>query len=303
MYKFSPILRPMIWGSELWVLSGYPERISTVSEGPCKGMTVNELVALKGAPLMGRRVYEQFGNEFPLLIKFIDAHQDLSIQVHPDEEMAQRIHGGHGKTEMWYVLRTEPGAHLYSGLSKAITPEEYGRRIAEGSIVDVLADHKIAPGDVFFLPAGRVHAICGGTYLAEIQQTSDLTYRIFDYNRPGADGKPRQLHTDLARQAIDYKVYDDYKASYEPVPDKAVELVSCPYFTTSVLDLSKPLGMDLSMLDTFVVVMCLEGSGEISAEGETVSLAANEVVLIPATADRVSFNPSEGVFKLLTTRL
>ena len=130
-----------------------------------------------------------------------------------------------------------------------------------------------------------------------------VTYRIFDYNRPGADGKPRQLHTDLARQAIDYKVYDDYKASYDPVPDKAVELVSCPYFTTSVLDLSKPLDLDLSMLDTFVVAMCLEGSGEISAEEETVSLAANEVVLIPATADRVSFNPSEGLFKLLTTRL
>lgn len=293
----------MIWGSELWVLSGYPERISKVSDGPCKGLTVNELIAEKGAPLMGRKVYEQFGNEFPLLIKFIDAHQDLSIQVHPDEEMAQRIHGGHGKTEMWYVLRTEEGAHLYSGLSREITPEEYSQRIADDSIVEVLADHSIAPGDVFFLPAGRIHAICGGTYLAEIQQTSDLTYRIYDYNRPGADGKPRQLHTELARQAIDYKVYDDYKTAYTPGRDMDQEIVSCPYFTTSVLDLTKPLRKDLSSLDSFVVAMCLEGSGEIEAEGETVKLEANEVVLIPATAPAVTFTPCGGCFKLLTTRL
>lgn len=303
MYKFTPILRPMIWGSELWVLSGIPERISRVADGPCKGMTVNELIALKGASLMGKKVYEQFGNEFPLLIKFIDAHQDLSIQVHPDEEMAQRIHGGHGKTEMWYVLRTEEGAHLYSGLSRAITPEEYSKRIADDSIVEVLADHKIAPGDVFFLPAGRIHAICGGTYLAEIQQTSDFTYRIYDYNRPGADGKPRQLHTNLARQAIDYKVCDNYKTDYVPEQDKSQQIVSCPYFTTSVLDLTKPLEENLSSLDSFVVAMCLEGAGEISAEGDTLSLRANEVVLIPATADKVSFTPAEGGFKLLTTRL
>ena len=293
----------MIWGSELWVLSGYPERISTVAEGPCKGLTVNELIALKGAPLMGEKVYAQFGNEFPLLIKFIDAHQDLSIQVHPDEEMAQRIHGGHGKTEMWYVLRTEPGAHIYSGLSKAITPEEYEQRIADDSIVDVLYDHKIAPGDVFFLPAGRVHAICGGTYLAEIQQTSDLTYRIYDYNRPGADGKPRQLHTDLARQAIDYRLYDDLKTAYEPQKDKSQQIVSCPYFTTSVLDLTKPLTEDLSGLDSFVVAMCLEGSGDITAEGETIHLEANEVVLIPATASDMTLSPAGDSFKLLTTRL
>lgn len=310
MYKFDPIYRPMIWGSELWVLSGYPERISLVSEGPCKGMTVNELIAAKKDLLTGKATYAAFGDEFPLLIKFIDAHQDLSIQVHPDEEMAQRIHGGHGKTEMWYVLKTEEGAHLYAGLSKEITPEEYSQRIADDTIVDVLADHRIAPGDVFFLPAGRVHAICGGTYLAEIQQTSDLTYRIYDYNRPGADGKPRQLHTDLAKQAIDYKVYDDYRTAWTPVKDKENEIVKCPYFTTSVLDLDNEFSKDLSDLDSFVVLMCIGGSCKLTTEESgdadsacSIDLKDGEVALVPACATRLNVIPDEAGCKLLTSQV
>lgn len=300
IFKFAPILRPMIWGFELWVMSGYPERISTVSEGPCAGMTINELVASEKEDLVGHKVYEQFGDEFPLLIKFIGAKQDLSIQVHPDEALAQKRHGGHGKTEMWYVINTEPGAHLYSGLATQIDSAEYERRIADDSIVEVLADHKIAPGDVFFLPAGRIHAICGGTYLAEIQQTSDLTYRIYDYGRPGPDGKPRQLHTELAKDAIDYKVYDDYRTAYTPCPDKEVELVRCPYFTTSLYDLREPLVRDLSTLDSFLVVMCLEGEGSVDG----VAIKADECLLVSASQSSVTFTPAEGSeMKLLTSHL
>ena len=300
MYRFKTILRPMIWGFELWVMSGYPERISVVADGPCEGMTINELVAKEKGALLGKANYERFGNEFPLLVKFIEAHQDLSIQVHPNEEMAQRVHGGHGKTEMWYVIRTEDGAHLYSGLSKAITPEEYEKRIADNSIVDVLADHHIAPGDVFFLPAGRIHAICGGTYLAEIQQTSDLTYRIYDYGRPGADGKPRQLHTELAKQAIDYKVYDNYRTDYQPRKNAEVQIADCPYFTTSVYDMDAPVQKDLSSLDSFVIVMCLEGEGSVDTGDEAMDLKAGDCILVPATASSVKFTPDSSL-KLLTS--
>ena len=257
IYKFNPILRPMIWGSELWVLSGYGERISRVSEGPDTGKTVNEV----------------YGKEFPLLIKFIDAHEDLSIQVHPGEEMAQRIHNDHGKTEMWYVIGASEGAHLYSGLKRKITPEEYVDLVKKNRIVDVLADHKLQSGDVFFLPAGRIHAICGGTYLAEIQQTSDLTYRIYDYNRPGPDGKPRALHTELAKEAIDYNVYPDYRTHYERKPGTEVQLESCEYFTTSLLELD---GSYDGCRRDMQIVVCMEGFAMANGKG----LKKNETILL-----------------------
>ena len=257
IYKFNPILRPMIWGSELWVLSGYGERISLVSDGPDAGKTVNEV----------------YGKEFPLLIKFIDAHQDLSIQVHPDEEMAQRVHGGHGKTEMWYVIGTQNGAHLYSGLSRSITPEQYVDLVEKNEIVSVLADHQLSPGDVFFLPAGRIHAICGGTYLAEIQQTSDLTYRIYDYGRKGPDGNPRALHTELAKQAIDYKVYPEYRTKYERKIGTEVCLESCEYFTTSLLELD---GSYEGCVRDMQVVICMEGSADVNGK----PLGINETILL-----------------------
>ena len=199
IYKFEPILKTLVWGTENWVLSGVKGNETKVVGGPEDGKTLNEL----------------YGEEFPLLIKFIDAKQDLSIQVHPNDEIAAQRHGCRGKTEMWYIIGTAPGAHLLAGLSKEITKEDYVRLVAEGRITEVLADHKVAPGDVYFLPAGRIHAICGGCYLAEIQETSDITYRIFDYNRPGLDGKPRQLHTEQAKDVIDYKVYPSYKTDYE----------------------------------------------------------------------------------------
>lgn len=284
MYKFDPILREMVWGSELWVLSAYPERESVVAEGPEKG----------------RRISEIWPGQFPLLIKFINARDDLSIQVHPGDELAARRHGQCGKTEMWYVIGAEKGAGLYSGLSKEISPDDYVRLVAEDRITDVLARFEVAPGDVFFLPAGRIHAIGGGCYLAEIQQTSDITYRIYDYNRPGIDGIPRQLHTDLAKDAIDYKVYPDYKTSYEPVPDTEVPLVRCPFFSTSLLELTGPFEKSPEGCGDFLVAICFEGSGKVVSAISECSLHPGETVLIPSSEGAVRFLP-EGNMKLLTT--
>jgi mannose-6-phosphate isomerase len=303
MYKLEPILRPMIWGSELWVLSGYPERLSVVAEGPDKGMNINELVAREKGRLVGEECYRRFGDEFPLLVKFLDVHAPLSIQVHPSEEFAQARQGLHGKTEMWYVIRAEKDARLMCGFSREITPDEFTRRVADGSITDVIASHDIAPGDVFFIPTGRVHALLEGSYIAEIQQTSDSTYRIWDYNRPGLDGKPRPLHTELAKDALDYRVCDSYKTPYEPQRDVEVPLVSCEYFTTSVLELSAPFRKDLSTLDSFLIVMCLEGGALLRSQGREARVAADECVLVPASAQDIEFIPDAGGLKVLLSHV
>ncbi len=303
MYRLEPILRPMVWGSELWVLSGYKERISVVSDGPYKGLTINELVAQEKERLVGRSVYRRYGDEFPLLVKFLDVHDALSIQVHPSEELAQKRHGAHGKTEMWYVIRAEENAELMAGFSQPITPGEYCRRVEDGSITDVLAHHNIAAGDVFFIPTGRVHALCKGSYIAEIQQTSDMTYRIYDYNRPGLDGKPRQLHTELAKDALDYKVYDEYKTPYTPLKDAEVQLVSCEYFTTSVIDLDAPLVKDLKGLDSFLIVMCLEGGGTLRTGDGVADIAADGCILVPASADSIEFIPGPAGMKALLSHV
>ena len=192
---------------------------------------------------------------------------------------------------MWYVVAAERGAHLYSGIRTAFGPEEYADKVADGSIVDSLARYDVEPGDVFFLPAGRIHAICGGCFIAEIQQTSDITYRIYDYNRPGLDGKPREVHTELAKDAIDYKVYPTYKTEYTPAQDEEVVLAECPYFTTTLLDLSLPFAKDLSEIDSFVTVMCLSGTGTLEVDGEEVPLRQGETVLIPASADDLCLVP------------
>ena len=291
IYKFQAILKTLVWGTENWVLSGVMGNETKVVGGPADGKTLNEL----------------YGGEFPLLIKFIDAKKDLSIQVHPNDEIAQQRHGCKGKTEMWYMIDTAPGAHLLAGLSKEITKDDYVRLVEEGRITEVLADHKVAPGDVFFLPAGRIHAICGGCYLAEIQETSDITYRIFDYNRPGLDGKPRQLHTQEAKDVIDYKVYPSYKTDYERRENEEMEVVSCPYFTTSVFELSEAVEKDLSGLravpGNFYIVMGLEGSGSVTgSDGTAVQINAGEALLVMGE-NRLTLAPSCGKVKLLTTHL
>ena len=299
--KFKPILKTLVWGTESWELSGVMNNESVVAEGPLAGKTIAQLVKEYKGQLIGEHVYANTGDEFPMLVKFIDAKQDLSIQVHPNDEVAAvRHNGSKGKTEMWYVIGTQPGAHLLVGLKEKITPEIYEQKVADGTITDVLDRYDVKPGDVFFLPAGRIHAICGGCYIAEIQQTSDLTYRIFDYNRPGLDGKPRQLHTEWAKDAIDYTVYDNYRTEYTPEKDEEQEVANCPYFTTSVLDLTLPFAKDLSAIDSFMVIMCLEGNGTLEVDGEQMSIGQGETVLIPADADDICFSPEEGM-KVLTS--
>lgn len=283
---------------ESWEISGYGEHLTEVAEGPLKGKTLAEVSSLYKEELLGRHVYAETGEEFPLLIKFIDALGDLSIQVHPDDEMARRVHGPsfRGKTEMWYVVQADPGACLYSGLSREVTPEEYSRRVADGTVTEILAKHQVHPGDVFFLPAGRIHAICSGCLLAEIQQTSDLTYRIWDYGRLGLDGKPRQLHTELAVQAIDFKVYDTYRTPYTEAQDTPVELVSCKYFTTTLYDLTGP--MTVSLDDSFLVVMCLSGSGTVDG----MPIRAGQSLLVPASRFNVVLAPDPSGMKVLGSR-
>lgn len=239
----------------------------------------------------------------PLLVKFIDARQDLSIQVHPDDRLAWMRHKSNGKTEMWYVVAADKGAHLKSGFSKQLTPAEYERMVADHTLTDALCDYPVTAGDLFFLPAGRVHAICAGTFVAEIQQTSDITYRIYDYGRTGADGKPRELHTELAKDAIDYTVLPDYRSHYAAAKNREVPLVSCPYFETSLYELDAPLSRDLAALDSFLIVVCLKGSGVLcDDEGDEVPLRRGETLLVPASTRSVQFVPDPSL-KLLTSHL
>ena len=319
--KFNPILKSMIWGGdklrqykgietdqinigESWEISGVPGNESVVSNGELAGTTITELINEYGPELLGHKVYETYGEKFPLLIKFIDARDDLSIQVHPDDSTAQSVHSEpFGKTEMWFVVSADKDAHLMSGLSAEITPEEYVSRVENNTITDVLCDYKVQSGDVFFLPAGRIHSIGKGCFIAEIQQTSDLTYRIYDFGRLGLDGKPRELHTELAKDAIDYSVSEDYRTAYEPVLNEDTPLVECEYFKTHLLDLTEHLSVDVKSRDSFMIVICLEGQGELKdSEGNVIALKQGKTVLVPASIDTVDLYPIEKL-KLLTSRI
>ena len=318
--KFKPILKTLVWGGEKiapfkgistdqhnigesWELSGVKGNESVVSNGEFAGRTITELLDEYKGRLIGEKNYKKTGNEFPLLIKFIDAKQDLSIQVHPDDELAAKRHNGSkGKTEMWYVVDADKDAHLMSGLTEKITPEEYEQKVNDNTITNVLHDYKVTPGDVFFLPAGRIHSIGSGSFIAEIQQTSDITYRIYDFGRLGLDGKPRELHTELAKSAIDYSVYPDYKTNYNKEKNTENLLVDCDYFTTSLYDLDKAASKDLSGLDSFLIVICIAGEGTLEdSEGNTVTLRNGETVLIPAECKGVTFTPSNENLQLLTS--
>ena len=287
---------------ESWELSGVAGHESIVAEGPCKGVSLPELIDRYGAELVGKSNYERFGNEFPLLVKFIDAREDLSIQVHPDDRLAWERHRMHGKTEMWYVVSETGGASLRIGFDRRVDAETYAAAVADHTICDLLRDHPIAAGDVFFLPAGRVHSIGAGAFIAEIQQTSDLTYRIYDYDRPGPDGKPRELHTELAKEAIDYTVPDDYRTHYERIRNKDTELVACPYFTTHLCDATFSVLCDYSALDSFVVLIFVAGAGElVDSEGNRVAVRQGETVLIPASTRQVTLLPGHGGLRFLSS--
>ena len=316
LFKFNPLLKTTLWGGdkiipfkhldstqervgESWEISGVKDNETVVSCGPCCGKKLNELVAAMKADLVGKDNYERFGDEFPLLIKFIDARQDLSIQVHPTDEIAHRQGKPRGKTEMWYIMESAPDAKLYSGLKQQITPETYKQMVADDTICDALAQYEVKEGDVFFLPAGRIHAIGTGCFLAEIQQTSDVTYRIYDFKRKDKDGNYRELHTREAAESINYAVEQDYRTHYIPKKNEGVQLVSCPYFTTAVYDLDEAMTLDYSELDSFVILIGMKGEGTIADdEGNETSLKAGETVLIPATTKELKVS---GNVKFLET--
>ena len=311
MYKFRPILKSLIWGGEKiapykgidtdmkaigesWEISGVKENESVVAGGADDGMTIPELIARDKERLLGKKNFERFGMEFPLLIKFIDARQDLSIQVHPDDTLAWERHQSKGKTEMWYVVDADNGARLRSGFAKQVTPDEYEKSIADNTITDLLKEYDIHKGDLFFLPAGRIHSIGAGAFIAEIQQTSNITYRIYDFNRLDDKGNPRELHTELSKDAIDYSVLPDYRTYYEACDDERVPLVSCDYFTTSLLKLTKPYEMPLAELDSFVILICTAGNGTVTDnKGNSFEIRQGESILIPADVESLKFDVNE----------
>ncbi len=315
MIKFEPLLKQTLWGGskiipfkhldaqlenvgESWEISGVSGNETIVANGQYKGMSLNQLVReLKGS-LVGEENYQRFGDEFPLLIKFIDACQDLSIQVHPTDEIAHRQGKSRGKTEMWYTLESAPGAQLYNGLKQQITPEQYKEMVADDTITDALARYEVKEGDVFFIPAGRIHAIGAGCFVAEIQQTSDVTYRIYDFKRKDKNGNYRELHTQLASESIDYTVLDNYRTDYEPVKNEGTQVVTCPYFTTAVYDLDEPMTLDYSELDSFVILIAVKGGGQLISEGEEMSFQMGDTALLPATTKEVKV---EGTVKFLET--
>ena len=318
--KFKPYLKTVVWGGEgipafkeivtdqekigeSWEISGVKGHESVVADGPLAGKTITELMETYREKLVGKKNWQKTGTEFPLLIKFIDAAKDLSIQVHPNDELAARqFPGSRGKSEMWYIINAKKDASLLSGLAQKITPEEYEQRVKDNTITEVLCRHHVKEGDVFNLPAGRIHAICAGTFLAEIQETSDLTYRIYDYNRPGLDGKPRELHTELAKEAIDYNVYDDYRTDYDKVMNQLTPLVSCEHFTTKLLQLDKQIRLDLSAYDSFFVFIITQGSGTLITENDvTLPFHQGETILVPAVCSQIDIMPNDQVNLLSCT--
>ena len=314
--KFESVLKQTLWGGdkiipfkhihanlelggESWEISGIHGSETIVANGSYKGYQLNDLVDLLKEKLVGKENYKRFGAEFPLLIKFIDARQDLSIQVHPTDEVAHRQGKERGKTEMWYIMDSALDAKLYSGLKQQITPDEYKQMVENDTICDALAQYEVKEGDVFFLPAGRIHAIGSGCFLAEIQQTSDVTYRIYDYKRKDKDGNYRELHTQQAAESINYQVEKNYRTDYVAQQNRGVSLVKCPYFNTAVYDLNEPMTIDYSELDSFVVLIGLKGEGIIKDnEGNEASLEACETILIPATTETIKI---EGNIKFLET--
>lgn len=317
-FLFKPILKEVIWGGsdiegfkglpatsaktgESWELSHVQENYSVVANGSLSGKTIEALINEYGAQLLGEKVIKQSGKTFPLLIKFIDAQENLSIQVHPDDELASERHNSLGKTEMWYVVKATPDAVLYNGFSQKIDAKEYIRRIENDSIMEVLKCYNVKANDVFFIPAGRVHAIGKGCFIAEIQQTSDITYRLYDYNRKDTNGEKRELHTELAKEAIDYTFLPDYKTNYTPSENNATQLVECKYFTTNLLKINKDIIRNYTSLDSFIIYICMDGSVKLKDnKGNEISLRQGQTVLIPADTEHVSIQPGQNA-KLLET--
>jgi mannose-6-phosphate isomerase len=311
--KFKPVFDDRIWGgekirtrlghdfspmarcAEAWVLSGYEGKQTIVSNGFLEGNEINELVEVYMDDLLGGKVFETTGDVFPLLIKFIDSRDWLSIQVHPDDELAQKRGLPNGKSEMWYVLDADADSRLIAGFSRQISQKQYLEFLQNKTLPQIMNYENVRAGDVFYMPAGRIHALGPGVLLAEIQQTSDATYRIYDWDRKDANGTERELHLEQALAAIDFNIYPEYKTKYKPRPNETVELVNCRYFTTNLVELAQPLRKNYEELDSFVIYICIEGGMKIKCGDHTDKVVMGEVVLIPATLEGVDIYPDRKV--------
>ncbi len=317
MWTFNPILKTLIWGGEKiapykgietvqtgigesWEISGVEGSESIVADGPDKGLTLTQLLEKYGESLLGKRNYKKYGNSFPLLIKFIDARDDLSVQVHPDDELANKRGSKFGKTEMWYVLGAEKDAVLANGFNREVKPEEYASLVSSGDIMDVLNFNPIKEGDVFYIPAGRVHAIGKGAFVAEIQETSDITYRLYDYKRKDAQGNERELHTEAAFDAINFSDTEGKAVEYSVHPDVPVNLVTSPFFTTNLWKIDHEVMRDYSEWDTFVAIICTKGAARLTTSDDDILLKEGHSVLIPASCKNLTIVP-EGIFEALET--
>ncbi|WP_339716268.1 type I phosphomannose isomerase catalytic subunit [uncultured Kriegella sp.] len=302
--KFNPILKERLWGGtklkdvlgkeipnditgESWEISTVPGDISVVSNGELMGTSLQELIDQSGEEVLGKSVVERFGKEFPILIKFIDAKQDLSIQLHPNDELAKKRHNSFGKTEMWYIMNADKAASLIVGFNKDVSKEEYAKSLEDDSLLELLNYEKVKEGDTFFINTGKIHAIGAGVLLAEIQQTSDVTYRVFDFNRRDKNGNLRELHTEQALDAIDYKQKDDFKVHYDRDEDVVNDMVACPYFTTNYIDLTKDLEQDVSNRDSFTIYMCVGGSATIENEFGSATIQKGETALVTANSKKI----------------
>lgn len=302
--KFKPILKERLWGGtklkdtfgkpsiseitgESWEISTVPGDISIVSNGDLANTSLQDLINEYPIQLLGKGVVDRFGTEFPILIKFIDAKQDLSIQLHPNDKLAKERHNSFGKTEMWYIMDTDPDAKLIVGFNKNVSKDEYVRSLEDNTLLDLLHYEKVKEGDTFFINTGKIHAIGAGVLLAEIQQTSDVTYRVFDFNRKDKEGNLRELHTELALDAMDYEKKDDFKVDYQKELNSVNKMVDCPYFKTNFLDLDNNIVLDTKKRDSFTIYMCVNGSATIENEFGAVSLQKGETTLVPAISEEI----------------
>ena len=311
--KFQPILKDKIWGGqklqqllhkstsstkagESWEISDVEGDTSIVANGPLKGTSLKTLMDTYTSDLMGAKNFRQFGKKFPLLIKFIDAKQDLSVQLHPNDELAKARHNSFGKTEMWYVVQADPASNLIVGFNQEMTPELYVKHLEDKTLQSILNFDAVKSGDTYFIEVGRIHAIGAGVLLAEIQQTSDITYRVYDWDRVDADGNERELHNDIALEAFDFDMPDNFRVQYAPKSNVSTELVSCPYFTTNVLEVTETISKQNTQ-DSFVIYMCVEGKANLEVDGIVTEFSMGETVLIPACIE--TFSISSNHAKLL----
>ncbi len=308
--KFEPQLKEKIWGGsslvsnynksgdpdlkygECWEISAVSDNLSVISNGFLAGNNIEEIVEVYMGDLVGDTIYEKFGIEFPLLIKLIEAASDLSIQVHPDNELALKRHNAYGKTEMWYILEAGEGSKIYTGFKKKTTRDEYLEAVKNNDVASLIGSAKCSPGDVFLNPSGRIHAIGAGLTLVEIQQTSDITYRISDWGRLDSTGKPRELHTDLATDAIDFGSVGSGKSSPSIDINSSVSIADCEFFTSNLQWIDKPVWKNYNSIDSFIIYICVEGAFNVRWGEKSEGISMGETVLIPASLKEVILEPS-----------